>query len=80
MATLYKAAFTADLQFKNRWELDDANFSVLQIWKPGAGHRCLPTVTDLEMHWFSQISRSVLKLFPLHDLLQCLVPKQGLYL
>lgn len=28
--SLYKVAFTDDLDFKNRWELDDAGFSVLQ--------------------------------------------------
>lgn len=27
---LYKEQFTADLDFKNMWELDDADFSVLQ--------------------------------------------------
>lgn len=26
----YKEAFTADLDFKNKWDLDDADFSVLQ--------------------------------------------------
>lgn len=77
----YKEAFTADFDFKNRWELHDADFSVLQDLEARSTSSLSSNSNRFRNAMiFLKKSRFVLKWFPLSDILQCLVPKQSMHL